>query len=341
MLDAGSVPPLLFAGPDGTGKRTVALRLAQRANCPEPDPPCGRCTSCRTTATLSHPDHRLLFPIRSPAGIDPGNPDKSIELTAQATIERYPEYALESQHPVPDPRQFVTIWQVRWLRREIARPPLTARTRFYTMLHADRMNREATNALLKMLEEPQRQTTFVLTTDRPSQLLETIRSRCRLVRFTAIPEQTIAAWLTGQRKVGKDDALTAAQMGDGSMRRALEFLEDPDSFLCPAVLDFFRHTAAGEAEVLAAMHAVGKTPLQTVVGTLIYLYRQVLRAKTGVPTPYASREPSVARKAEALTTDYLRRVITFLAERYDDCRLPIERRLFLYTLLSSVRRPSR
>lgn len=341
MLDAGSLPPLLFAGPAGTGKRTLALRLAQRANCPEQDPPCARCTSCRTTSSLNHPDHRLLFPIKSPAGIDPSNPDKSIELTAQATIERYPEYTLESAQPVPDPRQFVIIWQVRWLRREISRPPLTARTRFYTMLHADRMNREATNALLKMLEEPQKQTTFVLTTDRPSQLLDTIRSRCRLVRFTAIPEQVITNWLTGHRNVDNDDAVTAAQMSDGSMRRALDFLENPDSFLCPAVLDFFRHQAAGEAEVLAAMHEVGKTPLQTVVGTFIYLYRQVLRAKAGILTPYASREPSVRRKAEILTIDYLRRVITFLSERYDDCRLPIERRLFLYTLLSSVRRPSR
>ncbi|UCG42666.1 MAG: hypothetical protein JSU73_12525, partial [candidate division WOR-3 bacterium] len=122
---------------------------------------------------------------------------------------------------------------------------------------------------------------------------------------------------------------------------ALDFLEDPDSFLCPAVLDFFKKPCPGEAEVLAAMHDVGKTPLQTVVGTFIYLYRQVLRAKTGILTQYASRDPSVRRKAETMTTDYLRRVITFLAERYDDCRLPIERRLFLYTLLSSVRRPTR
>jgi DNA polymerase-3 subunit delta' len=341
MLDADSLPPLLFAGPAGTGKRTLALRLAQRANCQEPSPPCTRCTSCRTTASLNHPDHRLLFPIKAPAGIDPSSPDKSIELTAQATIERYPEYTLESAQPVPDPRHFVIIWQVRWLRREIARPPLSARTRFYNMLHADRMNREATNALLKMLEEPQRQTTFVLTTDRPSQLLDTIRSRCRLVRFTAIPEQAIADWLTGRKDVDKDDALTAAQMSDGSMRRALDFLEDPDSFLCPAVLDFFRQSSPGEAEVLATMHAVGKTPVQTVVGTLIYLFRQTLRAKAGIVTPYASREPSVRKKAGTLTIDYLRRVITFLSERYDDCRLPIERRLFLYTLLSSVRRPSR
>jgi hypothetical protein len=74
------------------------------------------------------------------------------------------------------------------------------------------------------------------------------------------------------------------------------------------------------------------------VGTLLFLYRQTLRTKHGLASAFAASEPAIGRKAEACSDDYLRRVIRYLSERLQDSRMYLNPTLFLYTLLSSVRR---
>ncbi|HEX9250540.1 MAG TPA: hypothetical protein VF856_13625, partial [Gemmatimonadaceae bacterium] len=60
---AGTLPSsLLFQGPRGVGKQRLALWLAQRLFCTEPNPPCGACKSCRYVAELTHPDLHWIFP---------------------------------------------------------------------------------------------------------------------------------------------------------------------------------------------------------------------------------------------------------------------------------------
>jgi len=345
MLDAlhsaGHYPSLLFIGPPGVGKRSVALRLAQTANCgsAKGGPPCGECPSCRTIARLTSPDLKLLFPLKKPKRRrEDDESEGEREDVVTALLDRVSEFALDERQPVPPPAHVIHIELVRWLRREMARPPLTLRQRFFIIVDAHRMTTEAANALLKILEEPQRQTTFVLTTSRPNQLLDTIRSRCRPVKFNPVPTQAVASWLTSECGADTDAAELAAEVSDGSVARALSFLDNPDDFLVPGALKFFGHTQAGEEEVLAAMNDLSRVPLPTVVGSLLFLYRQALRAHHGLSSDYARREPAIGRKAKACSDDYLRRAVKYLSGRIQDSRLYVDRRLFLYTLLSSLRR---
>jgi DNA polymerase III subunit delta' len=103
--------------------------------------------------------------------------------------------------------------------RQAALRPFEARVRVFVIADADRMNDESQNALLKTLEEPAGFAHFVLTSSAPGRLLETIPSRCRPIRFGAIPPAHVAEQLIA-RGVAPETALACARLGAGDAERA-------------------------------------------------------------------------------------------------------------------------
>jgi DNA polymerase III subunit delta' len=154
----------LFEGPAGVGKRLVALRLAQAANCedPGPAPPCGRCRSCTSIAAGAHPDVLWLEP-------EPG----------RAT-------------PI------IAIDQVREVIRQAGYHRYAGRRRFIIVDPAEALPPPSANALLKTLEEPPDGTGFILIASHAASLLPTILSRCQRVRFSALPVPELEVWLDGR-----------------------------------------------------------------------------------------------------------------------------------------------
>jgi len=311
--------------------------LAQAANCSGPDQqPCGVCRSCRSIAELNYPDLKLLLPIRLP------KKDPDVEDIAAATLDRYPEFALGQAQPVPDAKLKIPIDAVRWLRIEMAKPPLVARRRFFVLVHAHQMNAEAANALLKALEEPQAQSTFILTSSRPTALPATIRSRCQAVRFSAIAHDAMHGWLVENAGSSPDDAEIASALADGSIGAALRFLENQEDFLVASVVDYFAgRLGSNEEAVIAALEAAEGASPAAVVGTLLFLYREALRVKLGGRSVYAERSPGVVEPNVGREADYLRRAVKFLLSRSHEAGLNVNARLFNYTLLTTLKPPAR
>jgi DNA polymerase-3 subunit delta' len=187
LLERQAIPhALLFTGIDGIGKGTVAKRFAMAVNClrrgtdAATELPCGGCRSCRRIHGDLHPD----------------------------VLQVEPQGA------------FIRIDQIRALCDTLALKPYEAQTRLAILHDAQALNPEAGNALLKVLEEPPAGTVLILTADQTSDLLETIVSRCRRVRFNPLRRGTIAALLAEAQLATPELATTLAAMSGGSYVKA-------------------------------------------------------------------------------------------------------------------------
>ena len=131
------------------------------------------------------------------------------------------------QHPdirlVEPEKTTISIEQVRNLIGEIVFQPVEARYRMVILDPAEQMRPEAHNSLLKTLEEPASRTIFILVTTNPYMLLETIRSRSRMLQFGEIPQVQIEQYLVKNEGRTRKDAGLAAAMSGGSLAKALDF----------------------------------------------------------------------------------------------------------------------
>ena len=193
----GRVPQsLLFAGPDGVGKKLFAFELARMLLCA--DGGCGKCSVCSRIGVFDIP-----------------KPEKGEDYDT-VFLSDHPDVGMV----VPYKRN-LRVGSIRELEREAHFRPFEADKRIFVINDAEKMNDSSANALLKTLEEPPATTYLILVTSRPDSLLRTIRSRCQNIRFAPIPALEIENHLISTGKVSAEDAAVAARVCGGSVGRAL------------------------------------------------------------------------------------------------------------------------
>ena len=152
------VHALLFVGPHGSGKRTMARLFAQAMVCASPHKPCGVCPACKQFLAGSHPDVKVVRPEKKSIGVE----------------------------------------EIRALIDALSLRPYEGDKHIAMIEQADKMTASAQNALLKTLENPPGEVMFFLITDAPGALLDTILSRCQTVRLGDIGVELCAKVLEGR-----------------------------------------------------------------------------------------------------------------------------------------------
>lgn len=220
---------LLFTGMEGTGKEAVAIELARTVNCESKSwDACGVCASCRAIASLQHPLVKLVFALprgKSEAGGD--DPYEKLDAdTMEAVREQLALKAANPYHTIRIPRASeIKINSVRSINHDSFFRASTGRP-IVIISEAERLNAEASNSLLKTLEEPSGSMILILTTSKREALLPTILSRCQQMRFDPLDENDIVAALESELGEANDACRVAAKLANGSYGRALALIEE-------------------------------------------------------------------------------------------------------------------
>ncbi len=211
----GTLPPsLIFAGPDGVGKRMAAVALAQLLNC------LGSHGPIASGAERAAKGERSEASLAGYGGPRHSREDACGECAACRRIAR----GVHADVLIVEPGDTgaIKVDQVRDAIERSAYRPFEGRRRVVIIDDADAVLPEAQNALLKTLEEPPPASTFILVTSRPDMLLPTVRSRCQRTRFGRLAPADVAAVLMRDHGYAEEDAHAAAALSDGSIGAALE-----------------------------------------------------------------------------------------------------------------------
>jgi DNA polymerase-3 subunit delta' len=174
----------LFLGPDGVGKRTLAMALAQAIHCSELQGDyCGRCVNCASIIHGNHADVRFIGPLLG--------------------------------------KKEIAIQQIRELERELRFRSFGGKQKIAIVDPVTLMNAAAQNALLKTLEEPPAKSLIILIAPNGGGLLPTVRSRCLRLSFAPLPCAEVAAFLQAKHRVKAEEAVFLAAMATGSIGVAL------------------------------------------------------------------------------------------------------------------------
>lgn len=247
----------VFSGPEGVGKDAAAIELAKVLNCESRGAEaCDHCPSCMKCRTLQHPNLHLVFALPVGKGEKLGDAPmaKLGEDDVSAVLDQIGQKAKNPYHAISVPRATtIKINSVRELRRESALSAFSEGRKVFVIIDAENLNDEASNALLKTLEEPHDDTLLILTVPSTDLLLPTILSRCQHVRFPPVDEGEIAAALREREGVPDTKAAMVAQLAQGSYSRALRLLDADMDERRSAAVEFLRTALYKPRRELIAM----------------------------------------------------------------------------------------
>jgi len=349
MLATERVPhAMLFSGPRGVGKFTLARMFAQAANCQRlPDDFCGECEPCRKIGLLAD-----LRPL-----VEQGLAQRG-ERPDAATVERVP--LLIETHPdvwaiVPDPvrakepvaRPVLHVGQLRAVQRAAYFKP-QGRRRVFLIDGADTMRWDLANIFLKILEEPPESATLILMAPNPYQLLPTIRSRCLQFSFTPLGTAEVEEILKTRTEMKPEERRLAAQYAEGSPGAAIGLDLEAAARLRRDVLSILERSVElrGVSDLFAATAALAKSQeiaFENVLEVFYSLLTDLLDLSSS-STKKVLRNPALARELETLSKKVDLAWISKAVEGFDvlnaRTRRNINRSLGLDAVAISLTRPT-
>lgn len=226
-VQEGRIPhALLFCGPEGAGKLPLALAYARYLTCPHrtPHDACGTCPSCAKWEKLIHPDVHFVFPIVQNKKLKREVCDDLLPVwRRQLLAGTY--FGLAQWLEEMDAENGQAIIYAREsdeISRKLSLKSSEGGYKVTLIWLPEKLHEVCANKLLKLLEEPPRQTVFLLVSETPDRILPTILSRTQCFHIARLDEPVIAERLERAYGVEKSESLRLAHLANGSFVRALE-----------------------------------------------------------------------------------------------------------------------
>src|ERR1700756_4401913 len=335
---------LLFTGPRGVGKFTLARMFAQAANCERlTDDFCGECATCQRVSLLANPQ----------ALLEQGLAERG-ESADAATVERVP--LILQSHPdvwalVPDPvrlknpvaRPMLRVGQLRAVQRAAYFQPM-GRRRVFILDEADTMRWDVANVFLKILEEPPGSATLILTAPSPYSLLPTIVSRCLQFHFAPLPQADVEKILQAKTDHKPADRKLAAQLSEGRPGFALEMDAIKESERRSNALKILDRASRGEefGQLFALTNAISKdreVSFEEQLSVFYGLLSDLLELCSGITSPQLRNLPlqkDLEAVAKRIDASWVSRALRGLDQLAAGARRNLNRQLGLESLAAQL-----
>jgi len=342
----------LFHGPDGVGKRAVALEMARALQCTEQaEEACGECRACQKTRRMVHPDVHVLFPY--PKGTDEDDVAARIDRLGESPYAAVDYVRRPSLSDPTETSNKQVMYHIERVQEDLLRPmsfrPAEGQYKVAVLTDVEHMNETAANAFLKLLEEPPPQTIFLLTTSRPEQLLPTIISRCQRLRFDPLLPESIEEALVEREGMAADTASMLARMADGSYSRALDLSENEDLMASrELVLDYFRaaytQKVSSLTDCIDELSSRGRERVKNMLRLMLRWVRDLMLYRTmgdEAPLVNVDQADAVARFCDNLPDADLEGMVTLVEEALHLTERNVRLSLILTALAQSLARAMR
>ncbi len=248
-IQSGRTPhATLLTGPEGSGLMAHALWMSSALLCTDmgaSGEPCGVCSSCLKTTKLIHPDVHFTVPV-----ISPGTGKKA---TSETFLEEWREYLKENTYP--DYRRWIetisgdTIKKGNISRAECDRLLYLSQMKSYEggkkvfiIWMAEFLGKEG-NSLLKILEEPPKDTYFILLSHRPSHIISTILSRVQKYKFSKYsPEEIEKIIDASEQKLSQTRRKEIVDLVDGNAAETLFLVQNGEENWSENLLTLLRYS---------------------------------------------------------------------------------------------------
>jgi DNA polymerase-3 subunit delta' len=250
----------LFLGPEGSGSLALAVAYAQYLSCEDKqaDDSCGVCSSCRKYEKYVHPDLHFSYPFFASDKND----------TALSFIEQWREALLT--HPylnldtwrgyleAENKQANINIAECHQIIKKLSLKPFESAYKILILWLPEYLDKEG-NTLLKIIEEPQPNTVFLLVAQNQDQILNTILSRTQLVKIPALGYNEVRNFLIGERGVPEQTAEEVAYLSSGNMAEALNMLQHETKSYHEAFLEWLRKCYSNKGlEMMKFVEALAK-----------------------------------------------------------------------------------
>ena len=223
---------IMLCGPQGCGKMALALAFASYLLCQNRDghnEACGECKQCKMLEKWGHPDLLFSYPtIKTPAmGSEHKPVSEDFAEEWRNMISRSPYFNIEqwmTEIGAENQQAIITAGESDELNRKLSLKSSQGGYKVSVIWLPERMNIECANKILKLIEEPPSHTVFIMVSENPDNLLETIRSRVQRIDVKKTDNESIQKALVGKYGISEDDAMRVARLANGDWLTAVSEL---------------------------------------------------------------------------------------------------------------------
>jgi DNA polymerase III subunit delta' len=219
----------MLYGPEGAGKLKLAIAYAQYVSCKQRTEidSCGKCPSCIKYEKLIHPDLHFVYPVVKTKKFD--------KPVSDNFIAEWRNFILNNK------KQQLEVWlefmgnensqagifaqESSEIIRKLNLKTFEAEYKIMVIWLPEKMNPSSANKLLKMIEEPPMKTLFLLVSDFPDQIINTIQSRSQFIKIPKIDDDSLAEGLIKFHDVEKSKAYDITKLANGNLYKALDSIE--------------------------------------------------------------------------------------------------------------------